>query len=231
MAVMTPTRQKTGRASPSPRPIPPLENGDRLTQAEFHRRYIAMPQVKKVELIEGVVHMPSPIRSTHASAHAAVMGALFVYAASMPDVDVGDNATVLLDADNEVQPDALLRRTVDGASTISPKDYIVGPPELIVEIAGTSAAYDLHDKKHVYRRSGVQEYAIWVLYENDLLWFRLVEGQYVQVQPDETGVIRSNSFPGLWIDVPALLAGELSAVLQSVQNGLADKSHAAFVQT
>ncbi len=102
---------------------------------------------------------------------------LFVYAASMPDVDVGDNATVLLDADNEVQPDALLRRTVDGASTVSPKDYIVGPPELIVEIAGTSAAYDLHDKKHVYRRNGVQEYAIWVLYDNDLLWFRLVEGR------------------------------------------------------
>ena len=231
MAVMTPIRQKTGRASPSARPMPPLENGDRLTQAEFHRRYVAMPHVKKAELIEGVVHMPSPIRNSHATAHAAVMGALFVYAASMTGVDVGDNATVLLDADNEVQPDALLRRAVDGSSTVSPKDYIVGPPELIVEIAGTSASYDLHDKKHVYRRSGVQEYAIWVLYDNDLLWFRLVEGEYVQVQPDESGIIRSTSFPGLWIDVPALLAGDLSGVLQSVQHGLADESDVASVRS
>jgi Uma2 family endonuclease len=213
MAVMIPIRQKTGRASPSPRPIPPLENGDRLTQAEFHRRYVAMPQVKKAELVEGVVHMPSPIRNSHATAHAAIMTVLGFYAATTPNVKLADNATVLLDADNEVQPDALLRRAVDGLSTVSPKDYIVGPPELIVEIAGTSASYDLHAKKHVYRRSGVQEYAIWVLYDNDFLWFCLVEGEYVRIQPDENGVIRSASFPGLWIDVPALLAGELSAVL------------------
>ncbi|MBP8122746.1 MAG: Uma2 family endonuclease [Caldilineaceae bacterium] len=210
---------------PTKRPVPPLENGDRLTQAEFHRRYVAMRQVKKVELIEGVVHMPSPIRRSHASAHAAVMGALFVYAAATPDVEVGDNATVFLDMDNEVQPDALLRLAVNGASLVNANDYIQGPPELIVEIAGTSAAYDLHAKKHVYRRSGVQEYAIWVLYDNDFLWFRLVEGEYMRIQPDETGVIRSVSFPGLWINVPALLAGELSAVLQTVQHGLADESN------
>jgi hypothetical protein len=38
--------------------IPPLENGDRLTRAEFMRRYAAMPEVK-AELIEGVVYVPS----------------------------------------------------------------------------------------------------------------------------------------------------------------------------
>lgn len=225
MAVMTPVKQKTGRAVPTKRQIPPLENGDRLTQAEFHRRYVAMSQVKKAELIEGVVHMPSPIRRSHASAHAAVMGALTVYAASTPGTDVGDNATVLLDSDNEVQPDALLRLAIGGKSLVNSNDYIQGPPELIIEIAGTSAAYDLHAKKHVYRRSAVQEYAIWVLYDNDFLWFRLVEGEYMQIQPDESGIIRSTSFPGLWIDVPALLTGELSAVLQSVQQGLADESN------
>ena len=35
--------------------IPPLENGDKLTRAEFERRYHAMPNLKKAELIEGVV--------------------------------------------------------------------------------------------------------------------------------------------------------------------------------
>ena len=230
MAVMTPIRQRAVKPSPAKQVIPPLENGDRLTQIEFHRRYLSMPQIKKAELVEGIVHMPSPIRRSHASAHAAVMGALIVYAAATPGVEAGDNATILLDADNEVQPDALLRLAAGGASIVSVNDYIQGPPELVIEIAGTSAAYDLYAKKHVYRRSGVQEYAIWVLYETDLLWFRLVEGEYVQVQPDENGVIRSASFPGLWIDVPALLAGDLSAVLQTVQRGLADESHAAFVR-
>src|SRR5580692_489598 len=41
---------------------PPLENGDRLTRAEFERRYDAMPRLKKAELIEGEVYMPSPVR-------------------------------------------------------------------------------------------------------------------------------------------------------------------------
>ena len=42
--------------------IPPLENGDRLTRDEFERRYDAMPDLKKAELIEGEVYMPSPVR-------------------------------------------------------------------------------------------------------------------------------------------------------------------------
>ena len=44
------------------RPVPSLENGDRLTRVEFERRYAAMPWVKKAELIEGLVHTPSPVR-------------------------------------------------------------------------------------------------------------------------------------------------------------------------
>jgi hypothetical protein len=34
--------------------VPPLEAGDRLTRTEFERRYEAMPDLKKAELIEGV---------------------------------------------------------------------------------------------------------------------------------------------------------------------------------
>jgi hypothetical protein len=40
--------------------IPPLRDGDRLTRDEFLRRWDAMPDVKWTELIDGVVHMPSP---------------------------------------------------------------------------------------------------------------------------------------------------------------------------
>ena len=45
--------------------VPPLENGDRLTRDEFERRYEAMPHLKKAELIEGVVYVPSPVRYRH----------------------------------------------------------------------------------------------------------------------------------------------------------------------
>ena len=45
--------------------IPPLESGDRLTRAEFLRRYDAMPDLKKAELIEGVVYVPSPVRQKY----------------------------------------------------------------------------------------------------------------------------------------------------------------------
>ncbi len=37
---------------------PVLENGDRLTQPEFHRRYEAYPEDVKIELVGGIVSWP-----------------------------------------------------------------------------------------------------------------------------------------------------------------------------
>src|ERR687886_253158 len=92
-----------------PAGVPPLENGDRLTRDEFERRYEAMPHLKKAELIEGVVYVPSPVRHRHHGApHALMIGWLVQYAAGTPGVEEGDNSTVRLDLDNEPQPDALL---------------------------------------------------------------------------------------------------------------------------
>ena len=143
----------------------PLENGDRLTRGEFERRYAARPDLKKAELIEGVVYMPSPVRaSSHAEPHAVILWWLGTYSASTPGVQVADNATVRLDLDNEPQPDALVRidEEAGGRSRISTDDYVEGAPELIVEIAASSAALDLHDKLRAYRRNGVQEYVVCV---------------------------------------------------------------------
>lgn len=140
--------------------ILPLESGDRLTRTEFERRYQAMPHLKKAELIEGVVYVVSPVRSrSHGQPHAAIMGWLFTYQVATQGVDLNDNATVRLDLDNEPQPDALLRieEIVGGQSHLSDDDYIEGALELIVEIAASSAAKDLYDKKRGYRRNGVKE--------------------------------------------------------------------------
>jgi Uma2 family endonuclease len=211
----------------------PLENGDRLTRSEFERRYQAMPLLKKAELIEGVVYVPSPVRYTsHAKPHGFVVAWISVYAAATPGVDFGDNATVRLDMDSEPQPDVLLRidEQLGGQSRVSSDDYIEGGPELVVEIAASSASYDLHDKLSVYRRNQVQEYLAWRVYEQHFDWWRLREGAYVPLQADAAGVVRSEVFPGLWLAVPALLDGHLAEVLGVLQTGLATSEHLAFVE-
>jgi Uma2 family endonuclease len=208
--------------------MPPLENGDRLTRAEFERRYEAMEKVKKAELIEGVVHMPTPVKVNHGKPHALLLGWLGAYCAATPHVDAYDNTTVRLDADNEVQPDALLRLESGGQSTISADGYIEGAPELIAEIAASSAAIDLHAKMNVYRRTGVQEYLVWQTFEKRLDWYELREQVYAPLTPDGQGIMRSNVFPGLWLNASALVSEDLAAVLKELQKGLATREHGEF---
>ena len=208
--------------------IPLLENGDRLTRPEFERRYAAMPQVKKAELIEGIVYMPSPVRARqHGRPHALVMGWLGVYWAATPGVDLCDNTTVRLDLDNEPQPDALLR-IEGGTSRISEDDYIEGAPEFVVEIAASSASQELHDKLRAYRRNGVQEYLVWQIYEQQLKWFSLQAGEYVLLVPNDQGVICSQVFPGLWLASSALLQVDLAAVIACLNQGVQTPEHSAF---
>ena len=212
---------------------PPLESGDRLTRQEFEHRYYLMPENLKAELIEGVVYVASPVRAnSHGRPHAKIMAWLTAYWVATPGVDVQDNATVRLDIDNEPQPDALLRiePEVGGNSRISEDDYIEGAPELIAEIAASSASYDMNAKLNAYRRNGVQEYIVWQIYENRLDWFRLQEGRYVSFEPDAEGVIRSQFFPGLWLSVNALREGNLAEVLAVLQQGLQTAEHQAFAE-
>jgi Uma2 family endonuclease len=159
-----------------------------------------------------------------------VKSEICVYAT--PNVRLGDNATVRLDMDNEPQPDALLRldETVGGRSQISDDGYVEGAPELIVEVAASSASYDLGNKLNVYRRNQVQEYLVWQVYDQRLDWFRLRQGEYVPLQPDTEGIVRSEVFPGLWLAVPALLEGNLAQVLSVLQSKLATSEHAVFVE-
>jgi Uma2 family endonuclease len=177
--------------------------------------------------------MPSPTSfENHAEPHAWIVGWLVTYCAGTPGVRLGDNATVRLDLDSEVQPDALLRLepALGGQSRISDDGYVEGAPELVVEIASSSAAYDLFDKKRAYRRNGVQEYIVWQIHEKRLDWFRLHEGDYAPLKPDADGVIHSQVFPGLRLVMSALLADDLSTVLAEVQKGLKTTEHAALVE-
>jgi Uma2 family endonuclease len=210
--------------------LPLLENGDHLTRPEFERRYEAMPQLKKAELIEGVVYMPSPVRTPqHATPHAMIVTWLGNYVAATPGVSFADNATVRLDMDNEPQPDALLRIVKGGSSRIGQDGYVEGPPELIVEVAASSVSIDLHEKLRAYRRNAVQEYVVWLTEEREIRWHVLSEGLYRPLQPEAAGMRKSELFAGLWLDARALLGQDLAAVLRCLQRGLASAEHAAFL--
>ena len=210
--------------------IPPLENGDRLSRIEFERRYAAMPNLKKAELIEGVVYVPAALRfRSHGQPHGHIMTWLGVYQAFTPKVELGDNPTVRLDLDNAPQPDAVLM--IDGGQArISSDDYIEGAPELVVEIAASSVAYDLYDKKRAYRRNGVQEYLVWRVYDRELDWFSLEAGEYIKLKPDSDGIIYSQIFPGLWLATSQLLSGKMNEVLAILQQGLDSAPHQEFCQ-
>ena len=229
------TTEKEVRAQPTVNNenVLPLKHGERLTREEFERRYEAMPYVKKAELIEGVVYMPSPVRiDFHGRPHAQIMAWLGAYWIATPGVDLADNSTVYLDSNNEYQPDALLRieRAQGGRSRIIEEGYVEGAPELIVEIAATSADYDLQEKLEVYRRCGVQEYIVWQTQEKRLDWFQLVDEEYVVFAPNAEGIIESQIFPGLRLAVAALLAGDRAKVSSELQAGLRTTIHAVFVE-
>jgi Uma2 family endonuclease len=197
-----------------------LEAGDNLTREEFHRRYLARPDIKKAELIDGVVYVPSPVRhDRHGKPHFIVISWLGAYVALTPGVEPGgDNSTVFLQGGNEVQPDAFLWRPEDGRAYQTDDGYIIGPPHLIVEIAASSVSYDLHQKLEAYRRNGVGEYVVWRVLDNAIDWFRLQGGQYVRIEPDADGTVESAQFPGLRLHVASMLAGDLTAALACLRS-------------
>ncbi|HEY9660184.1 MAG TPA: Uma2 family endonuclease, partial [Allocoleopsis sp.] len=124
----------------------------------------------------------------------------------------------------------LIEESCGGQARLSKDDYVEGAPELVAEIATSSAAIDLGDKKRVYRRNGVQEYIVWQVYDQKVDWFYLEESEYVSLPVEADGVIRSRRFPGLWLAMDALLAGNMVQVLAVLQQGVATPEHIAFVQ-
>lgn len=199
----------------SPPTLTILENGDRLDRLEFERRYTAS-NIKKAELIEGIVYVASPLRFTpHAEPHGRIIGWLIAYQAMSSSLKVGIEPTVRLDVDNEPQPDAVLFR-LGGQAQIDEDGYISGAPELIVEIAASTVSYDLHAKKRTYERNGVNEYIVWRTLDRQIDWFVLENGQYVELAPDNAGIFHSRQFEGLRLNVSAILNGDMSVVLKTL---------------
>jgi hypothetical protein len=220
------------RPDSPPSVVPPLRDGDRLTRTEFERRYHAMPEVNKAELIEGVVYMPSPVRHRHHSGpHFDLITWMGLYRIATPGIEGGDNGSLRLDMDNEPQPDAYLivLPSHGGKVVIDDDDYISGAPELVAEVSASTMSIDLNGKRTAYCRNGILEYIVWRVEDREIDWFILREGQYDRLARDAAGIYHSEVLPGLWLDPTALVNGDLSAVSRVVQQGLASPEHAAFV--
>jgi Uma2 family endonuclease len=209
----------------------PLElcNGDRMTREEFNRLYEQTPPDFKAELIGGIVYVASPPGRPHGTHHVRIATLFGIYEFNTPGVEAGDKTTLLLGDEAEPQPDLYLRILPEcgGQSRTTAEDYVKGAPELVAEVASSSRAIDLHGKRLDYARYGVREYLVLSLRERQLRWFDLRADR--ELAPDPDGIIRVHSFPGLWIDVAALLHKDprLTAV---VAEGLATAEHAAFAQ-
>jgi hypothetical protein len=210
--------------------VPPLANGDRMKQAEFHRRYEQYPEDVKFELIGGTVYMTSPLRRAHGLYHPAFSGVLWLYAAATPGVEVLDNATTILGEESEPQPDLELRilSQYGGQSRETHEDYVEGPPELMAEISHSTRAIDMHQKRDDYERAGVLEYVVLCLEEQELYWWHFPSGR--AIKPDRQGISRSRVFPGRWIDGSALLARDTKRLIKVAEQGIASRAHGAFVK-
>lgn len=215
----------------APEAPPALESGDHLDRDEFERRYEARNDDRKVELIGGVVFVASPVRQPHSSHSGLLGGWLDRYAEVTPNVEPLNDTSLRLGPLDEPQPDLVLRVTRGGSSIIDPEQYVAGPVELVVEVAHSSVAIDLHDKKGCYERHGCREYLVVLVAEQAVRWFALDGARYASLSLAVDGTLRSRVFPGLWLDPAALFAADRPRLAAKLREGLATPEHAAFVET
>ena len=229
-----------------PKTIPPLRDGDRMDADEFMRRYAADKVVYSAELLKGVVHVtrwreirdgketivPPISAEGHGEPSAAITTWLGVYAIATPGVKFPGSVTVILPSkDTGLEPDAVLRIPPEcgGRSTIGSDKFVHGTPELIVEVSYSSGSRDLGMKYEAFEADGVPEYLVWRTDVGEVEWFVLRRKKYAPLKQHADGTRRSESFPGLWLDTAALLAGDMPKVHAVLQQGIASPEHAAFV--
>ena len=230
--MVTQAPAKPAARESSPRGRPPLESGDRLSRAEFHRRYSLYPEIKKAELVEGVVIVGSPVYAEHSEYHADFSTLLGFYRAHTSGLRLADNQTVILDDQNEIQPDLCVRFDVPSGRRVerTEEGLYIGAPEFVVEVAASSVAYDLHSKLELYRRSSVGEYFVILAYEREVRLFRLTDGMYDLIEPDEDGVLRSQVLPGFWFRADWFWEGRLAESVELVEEGISSPEHREFVE-
>ena len=201
-----------------------------MTREEFHQLYERAPEHFKAELIGGIVYVAPPLQPTKGTPHAWLLALLCAYQSATPGVELFDNATLILDEHAEPQPDLFLRIRPEcgGRSRDSFDGYVDGPPELVIEIAHSIRAIDVHNKMEDYFRCGVPEYLIYLEDVKQLRWFNLTANK--EYRPNSDGIYRMRQFPGLWIDSAALVNQDEPRQILALQQGLLTPEHTHFVR-
>ncbi len=207
-----------------------LVTGDRMNVQEFLRRWEELPDLKNAELIDGIVHVPSPVSRQHGCLDTRIISWLAQYAQLTPGCEAGNNSTWLM-LDSAPQPDAYLRiLPAHGGQSRDEVQYSAGAPELAIEICMTSTEVDFGPKRRLYQRAGVREYITAELFAKRILWRVLSGDVYVPQEAPPDGILRSQVFPGLWLDVAAFWANDGARMLAALNAGLASDDHQLFVQ-
>jgi Uma2 family endonuclease len=159
------------------------------------------------------------------------MGWLLAYEEATPGTDIFDNATDILGPESEPQPDAILIVFPEkgGQTRENSEGWMEGPPEFIAEVASSTESYDLYEKKRDYEKEGVKEYLVVALRQAQVFWFASRDGKFEPLPPGPDGILRSENFPGLWLDPDALLRRDTRRLLEVLRQGLASTEHAAWV--
>ena len=227
---MAPSMPSRARYAERPRLyVPPFHNGDRMDRATFHSLYESTPVGFKAELIAGIVYMASPVSADHGIPHGNVSVLLGTYAAETEGVEMLVDTTVILANDSEPQPSVALVVTPEaGGVRFSPKGYLLDPPHLVIEIAHSSSAIDLHSKKRDYDINGVREYIVVVEPTKTVHWFLRGKLGFRETKPDADGVLKTRAFPGLWFLTHAAFDRRANRLLSTLRQGLASPEHAKF---
>ena len=172
--------------------------------AEFLRRWDQMPALKHAELIEGVVHLASPVSLIHADFDHLFHAWLSRYEDTADGLGISGNCTCILNG-NSFQPDLALRRVTAPENT----KYIERPPGLIIEICYSSRSYDMYTKLAAYKLAGVAEYMTVLIEDKRVDWRILNEGRYDMLEPNRAGFLESPTFPGLRLDTGAVFPPDI----------------------
>ena len=210
--------------------VPPFETGDRMDQKTFHELYLTTPKGFKAELIGGAVHMASPVSIRHGRPHRAITAWLHEYTQATEGTEWYSDVTVIMSNETEPQPDLslLIYPEAGGQTTENDRGFLVGAPELAIEVAVSSASIDLNAKKRDYEKYGVVEYLVVVVKAKLVHWFVRGKKGFVDMTPDSDGLLNSRVFPGLWLDPTGVFDRTPKKLLVALKLGLASTEHAKF---
>jgi Uma2 family endonuclease len=224
-------------AKPVKKPTPAeamflLENGATMDQPTFHALYKLTPEGFKAELIEGTVYVASPVSGRHGGPHAKLIGLMVLFMESALGVRVFDNTTNILGHESEPQPDValILSEEAGGRTRIDDEGYIHGAAELVCEVAHSTSSIDLGRKRAEYEAAGTNEYLVVLVHENKLRWFRRADGQFIDLEPDSRGILKSRTFPGFWLSADTFFSEDLRRSTRLLRKGLASPEHSAFAK-